>query len=385
MKEITKLRVMHVIPSLSMGGAERLTIDICSSLAKRPDVEVCLVVLHDQISFQLPLHFKTYQTNARVNLSVFKKNTKNLTHFQSIVSDFEPDVIHSHLFEAEILTRGFLNESILYVTHVHDNMIQLKKLPLKKFPTKEELTNYYERGWLLKKYKRINNQFITISSDTDRFIEKHLPRSLSKNRIKLLNAIDCAKFYPKSTISRELNQIKLVSIGSFVAKKNQLFLLDVLMILLNKKMDVHLTLVGDGVLRTVIEQRIIELGIKNHVTLTGNIENVAELLNLSNIYVHAATYEPFGLVILEAMASGLPVVCSDGKGNADLMEHGRNGFLMKGKDPNEMIDYIIKLQKDRELYETLSRNAISFANQFDIHNYTDRLVSFYQLNRQVKN
>jgi len=385
MKEITKLRVMHVIPSLSMGGAERLTIDICSSLAKRPDVEVCLVVLHDQISFQLPLHFKTYQTNARVNLSVFKKNTKNLTHFQSIVSDFEPDVIHSHLFEAEILTRGFLNESILYVTHVHDNMIQLKKLPLKKFPTKEELTNYYERGWLLKKYKRINNQFITISSDTDRFIEKHLPRSLSKHRIQLLNAIDCTKFHPKSIITSEFQQIKLVSIGSFVAKKNQLFLLDVVFILLNKKIDVHLTLVGDGDLRTAIEQRISELGIENHVILTGNIENVAEKLMVSNIYVHAATYEPFGLVILEAMASGLPVVCIDGKGNRDLMEHGRNGFLMEGLDPNEMVGFILKLQDDRTLYELLSRNAISFASQFDISNYTNRLLAFYRLNKELKN
>jgi glycosyltransferase involved in cell wall biosynthesis len=385
MRENSKLRVMHVIPSLSMGGAERLTLDICSSLAKRPDVEVCLVVLHDQILFQLPEHFSTYQTTSRMKLSVLKKNKKDLADFKSIVSEFKPDVIHSHLFEAEILSRGFINESILYVTHVHDNMDQLKKLPLKKFPTKEELTNYYERGWLLKKYKRINNQFITISSDTDRFIEKHLPRSLSKHRIQLLNAIDCTKFHPKSITTAEFQQIKLVSIGSFVAKKNQLFLLDVVFILLNKKIDVHLTLVGDGDLRTAIEQRISELGIENHVTLTGNIENVAEKLMVSNIYVHAATYEPFGLVILEAMASGLPVVCIDGKGNRDLMEHGRNGFLMDGLDPIEMVEYILKLQDNRSLYDLLSRNAILFASQFDISNYTNRLVAFYQLNKELKN
>ncbi len=380
MKEGIALRVLHIIPSLAMGGAERLTLDICSELANRDNISVCLVLLHEHQLFVLPTNFVTYHTDAKVKLSILKKNKKEIAHFQQIVNDFKPNVIHSHLFEAEILSRAKLFDSILYITHVHDNMQQLKRLTVGLIPSKVELTNYYERAWILKKYKKINNHFISISNDTDRYIQKNVPSSIARNRTKLLNSINFQKFNKHRKYNKDIERIRLICIGSFVPKKNQLFLLDVILILVNKGLDVHLTLIGDGPLRNILEDKIEALSLHSYVTLVGNTEQVEFYLSKSTIYVHAATYEPFGLVLLEAMASGLPVVCVDGKGNRDLIKEGSNGFMLKRIDPSEMAEKIIKLSSDIMMYESISDNAVAFASQFDLVKYTDRLVDLYTIN-----
>jgi glycosyltransferase involved in cell wall biosynthesis len=380
MKDVIALRVLHIIPSLAMGGAERLTLDICSELANRDNVSVCLVLLHEHQLFVLPTNFVTYHTEAKVKLSILRKNKKEIAHFQQIVTEFKPNVIHSHLFEAEILSRAKLFDSILYVTHVHDNMQQLKRLNVGLIPSKVELTNYYERAWILKKYKKIDNHFITISNDTDRYIQKNVPSSIARNRTKLLNAINFQKFNKHRKYNKDIERIRLICIGSFVLKKNQLFLLDVILILVNKGLDVHLTLVGDGPLRSELEDKIEALSLNSYVTLVGNTEQVEFYLSKSTVYVHAAIYEPFGLVLLEAMASGLPVVCVDGKGNRDLVKEGSNGFMLKHIDPSEMAAKIIELSSDIMMYESISDNAVAFASQFDLVNYTDRLVNLYTTN-----
>lgn len=380
MKDGIALRVLHIIPSLAMGGAERLTLDICSSLANRDNISVCLVLLHEHQLFVLPTSFHTYHTYSKVKLSILKKNKKETAHFCQIVQEFKPNVIHSHLFEAEILSRAKLFDSVLYITHVHDNIQQLKKLKVSQIPSKVELTNYYERAWLLKKYNKADNYFITISNDTDRYIQKNLPAKIARNRTQLFNAINFQKFNKYREQHKDIDQIRLICIGSFVPKKNQIFLLDVLSILVNKGLDVHLTLVGDGPLRSLIEAKIESLSLQSFVTLIGNTEQVEFYLSKSTIYVHAAIYEPFGLVLLEAMASGLPVVCVDGKGNRDLIKDGSNGFMLKHIVPSEMAAKIIELSSDITMYESISDNAVAFASQFDLVKYTDRLVDLYTIN-----
>ncbi len=98
----------------------------------------------------------------------------------------------------------------------------------------------------------------------------------------------------------------------------------------------------------------------------------------SHIYLHTAWYEPFGLVLLEAMAAGLPCVTLDGKGNRDLIEDGRNGFLLEREDASAFADRIVELATDRERYREISAYAQEFAKTYDIDAATDRLVDFYR-------
>ena len=100
------LRIIHIIPSLIKGGAERLTLDICIELNKRDDCDVKLITLHPENMFVeqckgLDVEF----CNSYVIPSISKKNQINISELQAAIDRFKPDVIHSHLFEAEIVAR----------------------------------------------------------------------------------------------------------------------------------------------------------------------------------------------------------------------------------------------------------------------------------------
>ena len=156
------MKILHIIPSLSTGGAERLVIDICNELDKRNDIEVKLLVLSDRIDFDdktIGFDYSVIQSN--VCLSLKSSNQVDLKDFEDAVTEFEPEIIHSHLFEAELLSRWKVFPNITYITHCHDNMSQISGFSRKK-SFKKNITDFYEKKLLFKRYKDCNNNFIAI-------------------------------------------------------------------------------------------------------------------------------------------------------------------------------------------------------------------------------
>src|SRR4029078_8943600 len=127
-----------------------------------------------------------------------------------------------------------------------------------------------------------------------------------------------------------------------------------------------------------LEQKMVELNIENEVHLSGNIDDVPRHVNDAHIYVHSATYEPFGLAIVEAMSTGLPVVCLDGKGNRILIRNGENGFIVSHSDSEEFSNKILHTVRDESTYRQFCEQARKSALPFDIRTYTDRLIALYQ-------
>jgi glycosyltransferase involved in cell wall biosynthesis len=118
--------------------------------------------------------------------------------------------------------------------------------------------------------------------------------------------------------------------------------------------------------------------LKEEVVFTGKVNDVNSWLSKSNLYVHSAFYEPFGLVLLEAMSTGLPVICTDGKGNRDIIRNGYNGYMIEKLDSVLMANKIIDLMNNHKLYYTLSKNAELFSSEYDIKQYVDKLVTIYE-------
>lgn len=127
-----------------------------------------------------------------------------------------------------------------------------------------------------------------------------------------------------------------------------------------------------------LQNQIDQLSIQNSVTLHGNVEFPEQFLQSSSIYLHTAIYEPFGLVLIEAMACGLPVVCSDGKGNRDLIQEGENGFMVWERDPKLLADKIELLFKNDNLRMEMGEKARVFAQEFGMKKYVDQLLLIYK-------
>ena len=370
------MKVLHIIPSLAKGGAERICLDIIRETKKRGHT-VHLVVLSQINDYSSEYSdIKPIYINSKITPSILKKWKVDITEWTKLLVQLDPDIIHSHLFEAELISRYKIQTHIKYFTHCHDNMYQLANFSFISLFKKTALVSFYEKQFIIRRYNKCFNNFIAISTDTKRYFEMVLPNTLTKKITLLHNAIDFSAFN-KYNNPRNLGLLHLVNVGSFTPKKNQRFLILVAEALIKMGIDVKLTLLGDGPERSILYDYVLKNGLENVIDMPGIVNNVPTYLKDANIYVHSATYEPFGLVLIEAMATGLPVVCLDGRGNRDLIVNGENGFLIESNRPEDFCSKLLTIFHDHLLYKKMSDHAHEFAETFDIKKYVDKLLSLY--------
>ena len=102
----------------------------------------------------------------------------------------------------------------------------------------------------------------------------------------------------------------------------------------------------------------VELGIADRVTFSGHIDDVRPHLHASSLVVNASAREPFGIVVLEAMAAGVPVAAVAGAGPAEVIEHGHTGLLMADPAPETIAAVIARLARDPALAQRIGAAAV---------------------------
>lgn len=376
-----KLRIVHVIPSLAKGGAERIAIDICNQLQTLSGVEVKLITFNNVNTYpNLTKNLDIRVIPTRYLPSMFRKATDETQALRAFFDEYKPHVIHTHLFEAEIACRATEYYDAVYITHCHDNMVAYRKTGIKKYTDKKLLGRNYERKFVLGHMaKAKGNSFIAISNDTKNYFEYNLPAPYNKQVVLLNNAIDFKRFSssPIPQFPAKGERFKLISIGSFNERKNQKLQVEVMEILGHQSADIDLVMLGDGATRPAVLTQISKLGLELTTSAPGNVENVEEYLANSHAFIHTALYEPFGLVIAEALAAGLPVIALDGYGNRDLHKDGETGYMIEYPSAMQFAMQIGKLAVDKKTYDKLTVSARAFASQFDIVAYTNTLAGIY--------
>lgn len=367
------MKILHIIPSLNKGGAERIALDICIELQKQGH-DVMFVCLHEHNSYAFltkQLNFKTVQT--RVSLSLSGKNNIDVEELQLIIDDFAPEVIHSHLFEAEInLAFCNISKDCRRIIHFHDNMKQMRSFSFKTLLNKALLANYYERKLVLDNIGA-NTTAIGISKDAFSYMNENLPK-----RIKLeylLNAINAKRFVPSEEVHEEF---VITMIGSFVAKKGQKLAIETIHELKKRNEKVRLKFLGDGEMKKELIALAEHLELTDIIDFMGLVDYPEKHLQESSLYLHTASYEPFGLVLIEAMACGLPVVCTDGRGNRDIIQEGENGFMIWERNPLLIADKIQFLIENEAERKRIGQNAVLFAQNFGMDEYVKKLLKIYK-------
>lgn len=287
------MRILHVIPNLIKGGAQRIAIDICIELNRRQGVEVCLVYFEGENEFSfLTGEINVQRINIQFELSFRKKNQLDLGEYEQLVDDFQPDVIHSHLYLAELISRENPRNNIQYFTHCHDNIKQLYRHNTKALFTKKKLIDSLERRRLLKRYRACNNTFIAIASDGINYLKNNLPETFASSIVLLHNAINVEAF--KVDRKDFKSNHHLINVGNFIPKKNQAFLIDVVWGIRDKGITVPLALLGDGETKPETERKVKKQGLSGQIIFKGKTDDIKSELLHSTIYVHSAFYEPFG-------------------------------------------------------------------------------------------
>jgi glycosyltransferase involved in cell wall biosynthesis len=158
------------------------------------------------------------------------------------------------------------------------------------------------------------------------------------------------------------SSLKLITVGRLVPQKDQKTLIKSVAMLLQSKYAVELTIVGEGTLRRELESLVMNLKVENYVTLPGRITNPIDELPKYDVFVLPSIYEGFGLVLLEAMDCGLPIVAADNTCIPEVLGHA--GVLFKTGSAADLTEKIMAM------FDSVERNRQSDLSQSRLREFS---------------
>jgi glycosyltransferase involved in cell wall biosynthesis len=171
----------------------------------------------------------------------------------------------------------------------------------------------------------------------------------------------------------------LISVGRLAKEKNLRRLLQAFAQVVQRHPDVRLVLLGDGPNRKELVELTQDLGIAGRVDFVGKVpfEEIPCYLKAADLFCFSSLTETQGLVTVEAMAAGLPVVAVDATGTRDVIEHGKDGLLTPD-DSQALAQAISRVLEDPQLADRLKAAGLDKARSYSIAEQAQKLLSVYQ-------
>jgi glycosyltransferase involved in cell wall biosynthesis len=175
------------------------------------------------------------------------------------------------------------------------------------------------------------------------------------------------------------NDRVMISIGRLAKEKNWELLLQAASQVINEFPDLRVVLLGDGPEREALTRLAAKLGIRERVNFMGEIpfEEIPAYLKAADFFGFSSTTETQGLVTMEAMAAGLPIVAVDASGTRDIVQNGVQGLLVEAH-PHALAEGIHQLLSDRQCLENYSQASIQRSKTFEIHNLAKKILRVYE-------
>ena len=170
----------------------------------------------------------------------------------------------------------------------------------------------------------------------------------------------------------------VISVTRLARQKAPEDLLDAALMLRRSLPELRWLIVGGGPLEAEVRGAIADLGLGDRVTLTGPRRDVPRLLKAADIFALSSRWEPFGIVYLEAAATGLPVVGTRVDGAVEAVADGETGLLVESGDPARLAAAVARLMRDRELARSLGAAGMERARQFGFDQFMRPIEALYE-------
>lgn len=149
--------------------------------------------------------------------------------------------------------------------------------------------------------------------------------------------------------------------------------------LVQQKIDVKLLLVGDGPESSAIYEQVKSLQLENKVLFLGKQKKISDLLSIADLKLLLSDKESFGLVLLEAMACGVPCIGTNIGGIPEVIKHDETGYLVELGNVRKTSEYAIKLLTDERHHKQFSEAGLKHVKQnFNSNNIVDQYISCYE-------
>ncbi len=307
------------------------------------------------------------------------QNIKAYKLLRKLLDNNNYDLIHTHTPVASacvrLACRKFKRLRIIYTAHgfhFHDGASYVNWLlyyPIEKF---------------LSKY---TDTIITINTEDFKRAKKSFYSSniayipgvgIDLNRFKNL-AVE--KENKKAELKIPANAIILVSVGELNRNKNHKTVIRAISHINDP--NIYYLICGKGKLEKYLLKLIKSRKLQNNVRLLGHRNDIIEILKSSDIFILPSYREGLSLSLMEAMANGLPVICTDIRGNVDLIEEGKGGYLVQPDDVDGFAQAIKKLCESSSIKEFFSEFNLKKIQHFSIEKVLTKLKYIY-FNHNVK-
>ena len=339
------MKVLHVLNTNSYSGAENVAITIINHMS---NVESIYLSLNGPIS-------EILKKNNIQHYAVDKLSIKSL---KKAIRELKPDIIHAHDYTASILCALCFPKAKI-ISHIHNNSPWIKSYGI------------YSWAYLFSSffYKKI----LTVSDSIEK---EYVFGKFIKNKIECIgNPTDIELIHQKAIEYSIDKKYDLIFLGRLTAQKNPKLLLEVFNDLILKRPDISIAVVGAGDQFESFNESIHKNNLQDNIEMYGFMENPYPVLNASKIMILPSKWEGYGLVAVESLSLGIPVICS-GAGGLKNIVNSSCGNICKNKD--EYVQEIIELLDNEQAYAPKSNKAKERAKVYgNIQGYISKIRNVY--------
>jgi len=361
------MKILYLTTGLGGGGAEKVVIDLATRMdSLGHQVKIAYLkgdVIVKPRNYQIELIY--------LGLDNLKQAQFAYNNYKSLLDRFEPDVVHAHMVHANIFAR-----------------ISRMFRPIAKLICTAHSNNEGGKARMLA--YRLTHKLSEVTTNVSQSASASFERlgAVPKGGIMTVyNGIDLEKFkYDENArevlideLNLDQNSILLLAVGRFHTAKDYPNLLTAFaQIKKNNIHNIQLLIAGDGEERERIQQLISLLALSGNVHLLGRRDDIPKLMSAADIFVLSSSFEGFGLVVAEAMATETFVVATNCGGVKEVM--GDTGILVPPQDSNILAEALIKaLSISSDKRNKNNEMALSYVrNNFDLDMIVKKWVDIYE-------
>ncbi len=285
-----------------------------------------------------------------------------------------------------LLVRRMLERERFDVLHFHEPFVPFLSLVLLRESRSINVATFHAyAGWspayefwrrVLARFARRLHGRIAVSAAARHFIDRYFPGDYKV----IPNGVDLRRFQDVQPVARYRDDtLNIFFVGRFESRKGLMYLLKAYRVLRQRGYRCRLLVAGSGPQEREARRYIATRRLKD-VELLGRIsdEDKARYFATADVYVSPATgQESFGIVLLEAMAAGTPIVCSDIHGYKGVVRRGEQALLVPPRDVRALVDAIARVLDDPQLRARMSAAGRERAVQFSWESITAKVEDYY--------
>jgi len=354
---IVRQRVLHVLANLGAGGAERMAVHIVLGLDRRR-FEPAVVAYSARYGSDLEQHLD----QAGVKTWFLGKgpgfDPRTYYRLHNVFKEFRPDIAHTHVHVMRYAFPSLMYFKPRLMVHTVNNIAECEIEPRAR--------------WLqLLAYRRG-----VIPVAVAREVAASVERVYGIGNCRVVWNCIPTELYGSPQVSRKIwrakhgfseKDILFVCVARFAAQKNHALMISAFAKGPAANPKAHLVLAGQGILRAELQVRVNELGLMNRVHFLGLRRDIPDVLGASDIFALSSDYEGNPLSVIEAMAAGLPVVSTAVGGVPELLQNGKEGFIVQAGCVEDFSEAMVMLLNDSKLRHSMGTAAAVRAREnFDV-------------------